>query len=138
MSRKTIILSRVLLILYIAALAFLCFGQIGHLPQLQKHILGLEEDKIVHFLMFLPFPLLAYPAIGKEPDGPWKAIGQILLLFLSGCLLAAATELIQSRIPYRSADPKDFTADSLALAISSLIVFILMLVRGTKASRYNP
>ena len=87
MKRSTVILFRILVILYIIALAILCFGHFGNLPQIHNKILGLEQDKVFHFLMFLPFPLLSYFALGKSPSGPWKALGIVLLIFLAGCLI---------------------------------------------------
>ena len=125
------------MILYIAAVAFLCFAHFEKMPDIQKTVLGLEQDKIVHFLMFLPFPFLSYFAIGKNPSGPWKAIGAVLLIFLAGCLIAAGTELGQGFFPYRSTDAKDFLADACALALGSLAVFIIMLVKGVRSSRTN-
>ncbi len=135
MSRKATLIFRILMILYIIALAVLCFGHFGHLPQIHSKILGLEQDKVVHFLMFLPFPLLSYYALGIQPSGPWKAIGLVLLIFLTGSVLAAATEIAQGFLPYRQADSKDFLADGCALALSSLAVFIIMLVKGTRSAR---
>lgn len=135
MKKRITLIARVLMILYIVALAALCFGNTDKLPKISKTILGLEADKIVHFLMFLPFPLLTYWAAGVNPDGPWKALGRVLLIFLAGGILAAGTELIQAILPYRSADPKDFLADAVALALASLAVFIIMLVKGLRSSR---
>ena len=135
MKRSIVIAARILMVIYIVALAILCFGHFDSLPRIHDKILGFDPDKFVHFLMFLPFPLLFYYAIGKNPSGPGKAIGTVLLIFLAGCVLAAATEVGQGFLPYRSADPKDFVADTFALALISLVVFILMLVKGIRQSR---
>ena len=85
--------------------------------------------------MFFPFPILAWLALGRRPSGPWPALGLTLLLFLIGCALAACTEIVQQFLPWRSADPRDFSADALALALSALIVFIKMLVTGIRSAR---
>ena len=55
-------LARILFFLYLAAVAFLCFMHVDKLPDVQKFIFGIPTDKIAHFLMFLPFPILAYLA----------------------------------------------------------------------------
>ena len=49
----------------------------------------------------------------------------IIGAFLTGCVIAAATEVGQYYTGYRSADSLDFFADALAMAICSLLVFIL-------------
>ena len=45
--------------------------------------------------------------------------------FIIGALLAYGTEYVQGKLPYRSMDINDFKADALALAISSVFVFII-------------
>ena len=135
MTRRSVILFRILLILYIAAVAVLCFAHFQSMKEVPDTLFGLEMDKIVHFLMFLPVPLLAYLAVGKVPGNPWKAIGGILLLFFAGSLIAAGTEVGQSFLPYRSADTNDFKADALALAAGALVTFIVMLCQGIRKSR---
>lgn len=135
MKKRVISTARILMILYILALAAICFGNMENLPKVHKTFLGLEWDKYVHFLMFLPFPLITYWAAGVEPANPWKAIGRTLCIFLAGCLIAAATEIGQEFLPYRSADPKDFLADAIALAVASLAVFLIMLFTGIRNSR---
>ena len=59
----------------------------------------------------------------------------MLLIFLVGTLIAAGTEVGQSLFPYRTTDPKDFLADTIALAVYSLAVFIVMLTHGIRSSR---
>ena len=135
MNKTAILISRIALILYLALIVFLCFGHFKHLPDAPKTFLGFEMDKVVHFLMFFPFPILTWLAVGKQPEGPWKALGMVLLIFLCGSLIAAATEIGQGFISYRTTDPNDFKADSLALALSSLMIFIKMLIMGIRSAR---
>ena len=135
MNKRSVLLFRILMILYIAAVAVLCFARFRNLTEVPTTLFGLEMDKVVHFLMFLPFPPLAYLALGKQPGGPWKALGAVLLLFLAGSLIAAGTEIVQNFLPYRSADPLDFKADAIALAVGALITFIVMLCQGVRKAR---
>ena len=135
MKKNVLILSRILLVLYLICLGILCFGNFSGMPEMEKKILGFDPDKVVHFLMFVPFPILAWLASGRRPSGPWPALGLTLLLFLIGCALAACTEIVQQFLSWRSADPRDFSADALALALSALIVFIKMLVTGIRSAR---
>ena len=124
-----------LFVAYVCAVAWLCFGEFKPDPDMPRRLWGIPMDKLVHFLMFLPFPLLAYFAVGKHPAGPWKALGEMLLIFLVGALVAAGTEIGQSFFPYRTTDPKDFLADTIALAVCSLAVFIVMLIHGIRSTR---
>ena len=49
-------------------------------------------------------------------------------MFVIGCLLAGATEVIQGELGYRTEDIMDFRADGISLAIASIITFILRLL----------
>ena len=120
---------RLLFILYLLAVAFLCFWKFGELPEVDTKLFGFITDKTVHFCMFLPYPVLLYLALGKAFPQGWKAVLCVLLIFLSGCCAAALTEYIQGFLPYREADAKDFNADTLGLAIGSLGALITDLIR---------
>ena len=125
MTTPKTILARILFFLYLVAIAFLCFMHVDKLPEVQKYLFGIPTDKLAHFLMFLPFPILAYLAYDHLTNKVWSAILFALATFVIGCLLAYGTEYVQGRLPYRSMDIKDFKADALALAISSVFVFII-------------
>ena len=125
MTTPKTILARILFFLYLVAIAFLCFMHVDKLPEVQKYLFGIPTDKLAHFLMFLPFPILAYLAYDHLTNKVWSAILFALATFVIGCLLAYGTEYVQGRLPYRSMDIKDFKADALALAISSVFVFIV-------------
>ena len=114
----------VLLLLYLAAVAFCCFWDFHDIPEAERFFLGIPMDKVVHFIMFLPFPFLVFLAF-KKPSVPWKSALFVIITFIAGCLVAAATEIGQTFISYRSGDPMDFKADSLALAVSSITALIV-------------
>ena len=113
MTTPKTILARILFFLYLAAIAFLCFMHVDKLPDVDKFLFGIPADKLAHFLMFLPFPILAYLAYDHLTNRFWSAV------------LAYGTEYVQGKLPYRSMDINDFKADALALAISSVFVFII-------------
>ena len=108
--------------LYLAAIAVLCFGNFHGLPSVSSSLLGIPTDKVVHFCMFFPFPILAFLAYDKLTDTKKSVMIFALVTFAAGCLIAAGTELGQAYLTeYRSGDPADFLADFLAILLSTLI-----------------
>ncbi len=127
--RKKKYLGNILLLIYLAAVAYLCFGNFESMSEISKTFLGIPTDKLVHFLMFFPFPFLVFLAIDKYTTKPWHSALFAILTFIAGCLLAGASEIGQSLTSYRECDIKDFLADALSLAVSSLIVFIIDILK---------
>lgn len=118
---------RILTVLYLAAVAVLCFANFGSLSEMPRSFLGIPTDKLVHFAMFLPFPALAFFSFDFKRMGVLKTLIYLALLFGIGCFLAWGTEFIQSKLPYRSMDPDDFSADRIGLACGALIAFFIQL-----------
>ena len=116
---------RILLVLYLCAVAWLCFGHFSSIPNVKMSYWGIPTDKIVHFIMFLPFPVLSFWAFDYKAGKSWKSVLLVFILFLMGCIIAAATEIGQYYTSYRSSDPRDFAADILALAISSVAIIVI-------------
>ena len=126
MTRKQLIFARILFILYLIAVAWLCFGKFSSMPDVKRYYWGIPTDKIVHFLMFLPFPVLAYFAFDRFTESFWPSFLCTVGTFVAGVLVAAGTEWVQSRfLPYRMGDFADFRADLVALGASSLLVLLL-------------
>ncbi len=118
-------MARIAFLLYLAVLMYLCFGKFSVIPQAPRNLFGIEGDKAVHFIMFLPFPILSYFAFPFPPHRVWHSVLLVLCILAVGSAFAAGTELIQDLIPYREADTADFTADFLALCLSSAAVLAL-------------
>ena len=114
-----VVLSRLLAVVYLAVIAYLCFARFNDAQPIRVN------EKAVHFIMFFPYAFLLYGSLGKHFDKAWKSILHIVLIFISGCFIAALTEIIQVYIPYREGDILDFRADILSLGISSLLVFVI-------------
>ena len=55
-------ISRILLILYVIAVGILCFSRFNTGIDLSSTWFGIPKDKVVHFTMFLPYPILMYAA----------------------------------------------------------------------------
>ena len=127
-------LFRLLTLLYLAAVAVLCFAKFSSLSSVPGSFLGIPTDKIVHFLMFLPFPVLALLSFELKKPHLFKLVLIVVLLFITGCLLAWATEYVQGLLPYRDMDPKDFRADSLGLLVGSVVSFLLFVFAVKRAN----
>ena len=123
MKRTT--LFKILTLLYMVAVAVLCFAKFSSLPTVPGKFLGMDADKVVHFLMFFPFPLLAYLSFPFDRKGLFATLGILVLIFAVGCGLAGLTEYVQGRLPYRTMDPADFKADMFGLLSASVITFLL-------------
>ena len=122
----------ILFIIYIAAVLWCCFGNFNDVPKPPISLFGIPMDKLVHFIMFFPFPILGWLAFDRFTVKPWQTLLFVAAAFLAGCLLAAATEAGQTLTSYRTGDVNDFAADMLSLAISSVIVLFIDLHKQKK------
>ena len=89
---------------------------------MNTEILGLPADKVVHFLLFFPFPIISYitfPDMRKTPAGFLRFS---ITVFIAGVCLGGAIELIQGISGYRSCDSKDLLADCYGLAASTAVM----------------
>jgi VanZ family protein len=118
-------MARILFVLYLAVLMYLCFGRLDGLPEDPRSLFGLEGDKVVHFLMFLPFPILSYFAFPMRTRKAWHSLLLTAFILAVGSVFAAGTEFIQDFIPYREADTADFMADFLGLCIPAALVLAI-------------
>ena len=113
--------------LYIIGVLYLCFAKPEEMPQLPELIFGLPADKLGHFLMFAPFPVLGYMVFTNNDLDPAKKVMLLCTLATCGFMLAAVTEQIQAILSYRSADMKDLAADALGLAVGGVAtIFIIV------------
>lgn len=127
------LIARILFFLYLAAVLVLCFGQFKDAPSVPWTLLGIPSDKLVHFCMFFPFPILAFLAFDKYTETPCSTFLFSGITFLVGVALAFGTEWGQAHLTtYRSGDPLDWVADVSALFISTLIVIIWDLLKQRK------
>lgn len=124
-------LFRILLLLYLGVLALLCFANFSSVPEVQPTFLGIPADKLVHFLMFLPFPSLAFWSLRPGRFGVVKTLLILIVIFAVGCLVAWGTEYVQGLLPYREMDMLDFRADRIGLACGCIIAFLIQLFSGT-------
>ncbi|MEE3466170.1 MAG: VanZ family protein [Candidatus Cryptobacteroides sp.] len=126
MTRSQKIAFQVIFFLYVAAVLFLCFAHFEQTPAIEWSLWGIPSDKVVHFCMFFPFPILAFLAFDRYTDSVRSTLLFSGITLLVGFLLAWGTEWGQAHLTdYRSGDPMDLLADGTALVLSTLLVIFL-------------
>ena len=126
--KKYIIVFKILFWTYLSAVFFLClytFKDTG--IDLSIYFFGISADRIVHFIMFLPYPTSAWFAI----EGWFKKLSgryAIAILFFSGIALAIFAETLQRLNPNRDFDPRDILANMLGIFVGTIILLILKAV----------
>ena len=126
------IIAKIIMLLYVVAVAYLCFANFHKLPDVPKTFLGIPMDKIVHFCMFFPFPILAFLAYAHLTQTPWHALAALISICAIGGIFAGITEIIQGQLSYRTKDINDFGADCLAIGLSGLLVFVIDVLKMRK------
>jgi len=135
MSRGNKIAFQIIFWLYVAGVLFLCFGHFDSTPSVLLDFFGIPTDKIVHFTMFFPFPILAFLAFDRFTDSVKSTLLFTGATFIVGLILAFGTEWGQAHFTeYRSGDPMDLLADTLALFLSSVLVIVVDIVKQRKSS----
>ena len=124
-NRKRSIFFSIAMVVYIGIVAYLLFANFEKLTSVPKLFLGIPTDKVVHFCMFFPFPILAYLAYDKLTDTPLKAFAALVSICAIGAVFAGLTEIGQSLLPYRTQDISDFRVDCIAICIAGLLTFII-------------
>ena len=122
MSPKQKIAFRLLFFLYLAGVLYLCFGRFENTPSIELSLWGIPTDKVVHFCMFFPFPILAYLAMDQYTSTVRQTVLLVGVTFIIGLVIAVGTEWGQASLTdWRSGDPLDFLADSIALLLGSIL-----------------
>ena len=127
MKRKAIFITA--FVIYLAAVIYLCLMKPDNLPQTELYLFGLPLDKVAHFLMFLPFPALAYMMLWEKGRKTWAELLILLSCLAVGVGLAFLTEHLQAMTQYRSSDIKDIYADITGLAIGCIVVLINIAIK---------
>lgn len=127
MKRKAIFIT--VFVIYLAAVIYLCLMKPDNLPQTELYLFGLPIDKVAHFLMFLPFPALAYMMLWEKGRKTWAELLILLSCLAVGVGLAFLTEHLQAMTQYRSSDIKDIYADMTGLGIGCIVVLINIAIK---------
>lgn len=133
MKRKAIFITA--FVIYLAAVIYLCLMKPDNLPQTELYLFGLPLDKVAHFLMFLPFPALAYMMLWEKGRKTWAELLILLSCLAVGVGLAFLTEHLQAMTQYRSSDIKDIYADMTGLGIGCIVVLINIAIKHIRNRR---
>lgn len=126
----------VIFLCYLACVADLCFGD--HTADakalsrwLPEQIWGFTIDKVIHFLMFFPFPILGFHAFYVRKY--WRTLAFTMLLAIG---FAFAFEFLQSTLTHnlRVSDPRDFVANMTAITTGSVIMAVKGLIIDRRLS----
>lgn len=132
MRNKKLIL-RILFFVYLAVVLYLCFGKFESTPDVPRSLLGIPADKLVHFCLFFPFPVLAFLAFDKYTETPKSTFLFSGITLVLGLMLAIGTEWGQAHLTtWRTGDPLDLVADILGITLSTLLVIFWDLSKQKK------
>ena len=116
-------------IIYLIAVFVLCFIKGENLPEVEKFIFGLPMDKVAHFIMFLPFPILASLSIIRKEHGIGRSLLVLAILTITGSGIAYGTEVIQAQTGYRAYEIGDFVADAAGICIGCLATAAYIIIQ---------
>lgn len=121
-------ISIALFCIYIAAVILLCVIQTDSLPELPKLFLGIPLDKVAHFMMFLPFPILGYMTFHHSGRSKWRDLVILGIICILGAGFALSTERLQAMTSYRSYEVADMIADftGILTGVTAVIIYILI------------
>ena len=123
-------ISAITFCLYILAVGIICFTRPENIPSITFDWFGLPVDKMIHCLMFVPFPILSYMTLVPERYGWLAKTGCIIAIALFGAGISYMTEIVQSMLGYRSFEIKDFVADLAGICFGSVIISAAIAIKS--------
>ena len=118
----------VVFLIYVAVLAYLYFATFESNSELPQVILGIPLDKCIHFLMFLPFPVLGTIAFCK--NSWWRTL---CWSTIAANIMAFVFESQQHYInPVRFSQAEDLNANILGITTGLLIMALIGLFTKKK------
>ncbi|OFX80355.1 MAG: hypothetical protein A2X17_00375 [Bacteroidetes bacterium GWF2_41_61] len=91
---------------------------------LSGFIFGIRADRLIHFIMFLPFPFFAWLAFGTGIKRHTIRFSMSVLA-LSGLLISTLTETLQTLNPNRDFDYVDLIANYSAIIMGTILVALI-------------
>ncbi|MBO5807810.1 MAG: hypothetical protein J6R15_00480 [Bacteroidales bacterium] len=123
----------ILFCIYLTAVGVLCFVKPSSLPEMDiKTFMGIPIDKILHFLMFFPYPILSGAVFIRRDCRLTCGFIVLGILTATGIGVAYGTEAIQACIGYRSYEKSDINADLYGLVAGCLAAAIYLIYTRLK------
>lgn len=119
----------IILCLYFAAVMALCLMRPEAIPEINRDLWGIPMDKVAHFLMFFPYPAIAYITFRPYDTRKWLHLMVLFAVFATGIGLAMGTEQLQGLSEYRSYEIEDFYADILGMECSTFLTALCIILR---------
>ena len=110
--------------IYILGLCFCCFWNFRGSIDLSTEWIGLPKDKVVHFLLFFPMPVMTYLAFPKLRNTPRRYLRFSIIVFICSIAFGAMTEAVQWLTGYRQCDWGDLLADCCGIAAAIAVLQI--------------
>lgn len=118
----------VVFLIYVAVIAWLYFATFESNSDLPPVIMGIPLDKCIHFLMFLPFPVLGTIAFQKQSW--WRTL---CWSTFAANIIAFVFESQQHNInPYRYTQAEDLNANLLGITAGLLIMALIGVIYKKK------
>lgn len=129
MTQRVRNIGRGVMAIYIIVILCLCLGTFQGPAGMWKTFLGIQLDKIIHFLMYLPYPALAFWAFYQGKN--WGRF--LLVVLLIGIAYSGAVEIMQAIFTdSRSAEWGDLLANTLGMGTSALCLSLIFSIRQCK------
>ena len=119
----------IMLCIYIVVVAVLCFMKTDSLPSVELHFLGIPIDKLAHFIMFMPYPILVYLMFFDRNRSRLLDLCILAVCIAMGIGTAIGTEQLQAMTQYRTPDINDVYADMKGMAPGCIGVLIYILIK---------
>ena len=124
-AKKLRLMWQITAVVYLICVFVLTFGKFESTPDVPRFLLGIPMDKIAHFLMFIPLPIIAVYGLHRSNGKAGRFALFMLGTYIFGSILAAGIEIGQGFTTYRSYDILDFVADTLGLSLSVLGMVVI-------------
>ena len=123
MNKKIRTAAIILLVIYVVVSLYFLLTTVS--LGVKNRLWNIPTDKIFHFLMFTPYPILFWMIIKYGKKNYRKGLGIYLLIFTISVTLGGLTEVAQKYMTdSRNGDVMDWLADALGIILALFLLWI--------------